>query len=330
MAILENTQQLVQDALFRAGEVPGASEWDSKALDYINREYRALCSGASEFLPEYVNDWWWMRSSGILTILPTFQSGTVDVTQDSTSITFSIAPSVALSLEGYFFRVNDHPDVFKIASHVAGATSATLDSPFTGLGNDAAGFQAAKLTYSLDSSVSALMSPIKSYRDNHQILGLAPERMDALFPLGRYQMTGVPQAFSLEDERTIRFSHGGLNDGMSMRMEYRYRPAVVDLENTALSVPLVPLQFRHVLSDMALVYLYTDKNDDRLVTIGTSVRSTLGAMTRDNKRRHLKIDQRFAQISPRARSNSRGDFYASYSGTTGGVGGSGDIDVLVP
>lgn len=295
MAILDNTQALVDDALFRAGEIPGSSEWDNKALDYITREYRALCAGASEFLPEHVADWWWMRASGVLTILPIYNFGSVSVVQDSDLATFSHLPTIDLT--GRYIKVNEHPDIFIIQE--MNNEVATLDSPYTGPTSVVSAYEAAKLTYALNDNVSALLSPIRKFSDNPQIMGLSPERMDTLFPLGRNTFSGVPQAFCLEDEQTIRFSHGGRTDGVSMRMEYRYRPAVTDLIYDSTNIPLVPIQFRHVLADMALVYLYMDKNDDRLTVIGTSVRSALGAMVRENKRRLSRTDLNMGRIGPR-------------------------------
>lgn len=323
MAILESTDLLIQDALFRAGEVSGASEWDEKALHYINREYRALCAGASEFLPEYITDWWWMRGNGILSIQPIYDAGLIEVTQNSPAITFTDAPSI--SVTGWYFKTEDHPDVFVISSHTAGQATATLDMAYTGPGGDLK-FQTAKLMYDLGVSVQAIMSPIRSFRDNPHIIGLPPERMDILYPIGRTPLAGTPQAFSLENENIIRFSHGGRTDGMSMRMEFRFRPAVSDLANSSSSIPLIPLQFRHVLSDMVLVYLYMDKNDDRMAAIGTSVRSALGAMVRENKRRHIKMDNRFGKILPRTASRRQRD----WSGAGGYSSSDGDIEVLTP
>lgn len=296
MAVLADTQALVNDALFRAGEVPGASEWDAKAMDYINREYRALCSGAHEFLPEYMVDWWWMRARGVLTIKPIYNTGVVDVTTDNNVISFNPAP--AASLAGYRFKIDDWGDQFQIVAHTALSASATLDSPFTGPTVVGTAFRAMKLEYTLDSAVQALLSPVASFAENPQIMGLTPERMDTLFPIGRYT-SGIPLAFSLEDDQTIRFSHGGKTDGTSMRMEYNYRPVVADLVYSASNFPLVPLQYRHVLADMTLVYLMFDKNDDRATAIGTSARSTLGAMAKENSRRLVKMDGYVGKIMPR-------------------------------
>lgn len=296
--VLADAQSLINDALFRAGEIPGASEWDAKAVDYLNREYRALCSGASEFLPEFVHDWWWMRGRGVLTILPVV-TGVALMTTGSATVILSVDPGI--SLTGRRFKIAEHPDVFIVQAHAG--TGVTLDSVYTGPSSAAASYQALKMTYTLDANAQALMSPIVSFRENPQISGMSPERMDELFPLSRL-LSGVPQAFALENEGTIRFSHGGRTDGTSMRMEYSYRPQVQDLINSSSSFPLVPIQHRHVLADMILVYIYNDKNDDRMQVIGTSVRSTLGAMTADNTRRMKKIDRLAGSIQTRA-SNTR-------------------------
>lgn len=301
MAQLESTQQLVNDALFRAGEIPGSSEWDAQALSYLNREYRSLCSGASEFLPEYIHDWWWMRASGVFTLLPIYNTGTVDVVQDSLSATLSIAP--AISLQGYRFKIDEEPDVYVIANHVPLTFGITLDSPYTGITRAAATFMAMKTSYTLATNVDSLMSPMTTYR-GQPIMGYTPERMDALFPQHNVS-AGIPQAFSLENERTIRFDRAGRNDGQGMRVEYRYRPSVTDLINSPTDFPLVPLQFRHVLSDMTLVYLYLDKNDDRATAVGASARSTLGAMAKENIRRLTKMDMHVGRIFARPGNQNR-------------------------
>ena len=62
MANYESTNDLKLDVLFRASETRGgASGWDSKIIDYLNRCYRELATGGSSFLPEYSEDWWRMR-----------------------------------------------------------------------------------------------------------------------------------------------------------------------------------------------------------------------------------------------------------------------------
>lgn len=277
---------LVSDILFRAGEIAGTSEWDTKAVDYLNRVYKALCAGSSEFLPEFIDDWWWMRAGASLILDPVISAGTVSVTNGFSAASFSVPPS--LDVLGWRLKIEGHPDIFSIAS--IGGGTAVLDSIYTGPTNATASYQLLHNIYSLTSAAQAIISPIISFRDNPQLFGTTPERMDFLFPLQRLS-AGIPKAFALSNETTIRFSHGGMDDGTSMRVEYRYRPIAADLANTSSSIPLVPEQYRHILSDMALVYVYTDKNDDRLASVGTAARMGLTAMVRENRRRLTKIDQ---------------------------------------
>lgn len=311
--MFENTKEIKEDVLQRGSESPTSSPYNDQVIRYINRVYRTLCSGASEFLPEYVDDWWWMRSSGILTILPT-QLGALSVTQDSAAITFGIAPTV--SVAGYKIKVDAHPEVFTIATHTALDTAATLDSVYTGPTSGAATYKLMKTSYPLAAAVNALMSPMIGYRGISKIVGVTPERMDDQYPLSALA-PGVPQSFSLESDTTVRFSHGGLLNGQSMRVEYRYRPSVSELTDNTSSLPIVPLQWRHLLSDMALTYLLLDKNDDRSNAIALSARTGLAAMLKENRRRLTKMGGDYTgKIFPRqdAQHSNRIDLLRTSSG----------------
>lgn len=303
---LSNARELKEDVLFRASEPLSGGQWDAKVLDYLNRVYRTLSTGASEFLPEYVEDWWWMRQEAPLLLEPIFTSGTMLVTQGSTAVTFTPAP--AASMAGRRLRIKSGappPDVFVIASHTAAATAATLDGAYTGDTQAAATFEIMKTEYALIAAVQVLMSPINAFQSPDRIFGISPERMDELYPLVRLR-PGIPEAFALEDERTVRFSHGGRTDGKQMRVEYRYRPFVTDLTDSIGSIPLVPTQWMHVLADMALVYILLDKNDDRSNAAALGARSGLGAMLKENRRRNVKMDYLSGHISPRQSAGHRG------------------------
>jgi hypothetical protein len=293
---LSNARELKEDVLFRASESLTGSAWNGKVMDYLNRVYRTLATGASEFLPEFVDDWWWMRASGTLMIEPAYVAGTVVVTQGSASITFNPAPSVDLT--GRRLKIIGFPDLFVIQTHAEDDPIATLDYPYTGDDNVTATFQAMRTEYTIDGAAQVLTSPMIAFRDPHRINGLTPEKMDELYPLALLQ-PGVPHAFCPEDETTIRFSHGGRDDGRTVRIEYRYRPTVEDLTDSMSSIPLVPPQWMHVLGDMALVYVMLDKNDDRSNAAALGARTGLAAMLKENRRRLTKIDHLSGQIVPR-------------------------------
>jgi hypothetical protein len=298
----DTTRDLVNDVLFRCFEPGSSADWGPKVLDYINRTYQTLCSGSSEFLPEYVDDWWWLRDRGVLTLLPAITDGTVEVTEGSAAIVFSDAP--AASTVGYRLRIDNHPEVFEILTHTAASPNAVLDSPYTGDTAAASTYRLMKVTYALDANVQAILGPFIGYRNNHQIIGVSPERMDDLWPLVQLN-PGVPLMFALEDEQTVRFSHGGMDDGKAMRVEYRYRPVIEDLENTDGSIPLVPKQFRQVLSDMAATLVLLDKNDDRSNAVALMARTLLAAMLKENRRRLKKMGaETVGHIYPRL--NRRG------------------------
>lgn len=304
---LSNARELKEDVLFRASESLTGSAWNVKTMDYLNRVYRTLSTGASEFLPEYVEDWWWMRQEASLLLEPVFKTGTLNVVQGSTSIT--ITPAPVNSMAGRRLRITSGtapPDIFVIQAHSAGGSAATLDGAYTGETNAAASFEMMKVEYALGAAVQVLMSPITAFQQPDRITGVAPERMDELFPLVRLR-PGIPQVFCLEDERTVRFSHGGRTDDKQMRVEYRYRPFVADMTDSIGSIPLVPTQWMHVLADMALVYVLLDKNDDRSNAAALGARSGLGAMLKENRRRNTKIDYLSGHIAPRqSRHFSRG------------------------
>lgn len=292
------TRDLKNDILFRASEPGSVADWGSAAIDYLNRVYNTLCAGASEFLPEYVDDWWWLRDRGVLTLLPAITTGTIAVTEGSASVTFSSAP--AASTVGYRLRIDNHPEIFEISAHTAAATAATLDSVYTGDTDAAATYKLMKVTYALDADVQAITGPISGFRNNPQIIGISPERMDDLFPLASIN-PGVPTAFSLESEQSVRFSHGGRDDGKSMRVEYRFRPIVTPLTDSESSIPLVPIQWRHILADMALTYVLLDRNDDRSNAVALAARTGLAGMLKENRRRLKKMGgETVGHIYPRA------------------------------
>lgn len=70
-------------------------------------------------------NWWWNRSVTTVATKPKITTGTVSATLNSTSITLSSAP--AASVLGYKIKIQGRKEVFTIAAHTGGSTSATLN-----------------------------------------------------------------------------------------------------------------------------------------------------------------------------------------------------------
>lgn len=300
MALLTTSADIKDDALFRAGEpTDGTSEYDDKALDWLNRAYRAIWMGGTEFDSDLNEEWWWLKGAGNLILQPTISSGTVSVTENSENITFSAAPSSS-SLAGWFFKVAGESDVYQVSTHNAGGVQMALDSVFTGETDTAATYTLMKLQYDLASDVLRLIAPMRQARQSDwRVFSISKERMLTEFPLNLIQ-TGTPTYFFPVDEDTVQFNRAGDGNGNYIRLDYDYLKKPDDLADDT-AEPLVPIQYRYLLADSLLFWLMMDKEDSRTDAQGLVVRAGLRAMKRENERRWAEMaDEHFARIYPRA------------------------------
>ena len=176
MANYTFSRDLIDDALFRCGEsTDGSSDYETAALRYLNRAYQALWMGGAEIDPTYDEIWWWLFTKGILTLEGKITAGTVSVTKNSTSITFSTPPAPLLesTVTDWFFRTDDsNGDTFQIAQHTAASATATLDSVYTDENSGTKTYRLFKLDYPLASDLLHLAEPMEAYQtDSGKIQG---------------------------------------------------------------------------------------------------------------------------------------------------------------
>lgn len=302
MANYTTGTDLVTDILFRANEpTDGTSDFDSVALQYLNRAYQGIWSGGSELVPEVMEVWWWLRKDdqGVLTLDPVTDTGTVSVTNNSASITFSSAP--AASQAGFHLKVDSHADVFIISSHTAAAVDATLESVYTGTTDTTASFKAMHLDYDLASDLLYLNSPFIAFQDSREEIPVIPlDTMRAKWPLNEVG-SGVPRNAAFIGERKVRFSHyGGTSSIDLIKIDYEYTHEPTDLLDSS-AEPLVPRQYRKILTDWATAYLLADKDDDKASAFLRVAATGLQAMARENRKRmNLAAGtETFGRIFPR-------------------------------
>lgn len=307
MTTLQYTSDLMNDVLFRAGEpTDGSSDFNTQALEYLNRAYRALWSGGGELDKNINEPWLWLRKDppGTLILNPIVDTGSVTVTNNSTTITFSSPPSA--SMANRFFKVDTHPDVFRISAHTASSATATLDTVYTGASGSGLTFRVFQLEYTLANDVLQIVSPMRAYANNQfDIDGTDLKNMDHEYPLNIAE-TGCPSQFAQVTDTKVRFNKaGGATATELIRVEYDYTYKPADLANTANEEPVVPLKYRQVLADYALFMLWTIKNDSRAEALGLQAKAGLQAMVNDNRGRLTEISFSYGKIIPRPGNKTR-------------------------
>lgn len=309
MSNIRFTSDVLDYILFRAGEpTDGTSDFEAQALIEINRAYRAIWMGGGELTPDVNEPWLWLKKDppGTLTLQPVVDAGTVDVTNNSASITFGTPP--AASMAGRFFRTDDKSDVFRVLSHTGGAGAATLDSVYTGETNAAATFRVMKMEYDLAADILRPIAPMRVHGyNNHRVEGVDLTSLDRDYPL-RDAVGGIPDKFALVTETKVRFNAYGGDEATDLfRVEYDYLVKPADLTNSGSEEPLVPLEHRQVLADAALFFVFQSKSDTRAE--GSAKQAALGvrAMQRDNQARFAQIGgETVGRVYTRGRGFARG------------------------
>jgi hypothetical protein len=301
MANYTTSQDLVNDILTRGHELnDGTSDFDTDVVTYLNRAYLGLLRGGSELDPEVDEEWDWLRADdqGVLTLNPVIDTGTISVTNSSTTVTFSSAPTP--SVAGRHFKVDDHADVFIISSHTATGTGATLESVYTGSTDTAASYRVMQLDYALASDVMGLSSQMTSYQDGRmKIKGVNLDIMDERWPKNELG-SGVPHNFAMITDQSVRFSHyGGTSSTDLIKVDYEYLKLPSDLADDT-NNPIVPREYRYILADWALSFLFAAKDDIKAGDAAALAQRGLRAMAKQNRRRMVKRSGgAYAKIQPR-------------------------------
>lgn len=152
MAQFRTSADILDEILLKSGEpTNGNSPFESRAVTYANKVHHAIIGGGNIFNLNVDEPWVWARSHSpiVIELMPAYTTGSVSCTQDSISITFSVAPTS--SLEGWHFQVNGKGTVYKITQHTASSTSAVIDSAFVSDTNSYS-FRAFQLDYKIQPS----------------------------------------------------------------------------------------------------------------------------------------------------------------------------------
>lgn len=294
------TADLIDSALFNANEATdGSSDYEAKALEYLNRAYQSVIMGGAEFTGKEPEPWWWLRKTGIFTLQPA-ETGTVTVTQDSTTVTFSAAPAV--TRVGWYLKTTD-ADVYQIATHTGGVATATLDSPYTGETGDKT-YTLMRLDYDLETDLIELLDPMKGYRQNvtgeYRITGADQDALESEWPLAQVD-EGYPTRYTLVTDKKVHFNR---YPPERIRLDYVYLYQPADLTNSVSEEPAIPYAHRKVLADICATYILNDKDDAKANNMGLIAKTGLEAMIKQNRAKWArtgKVGYIYARQGKRAR-----------------------------
>ena len=122
------------DLVAAVREELGIQSSDTNAINRIKRDINLVYQ---EITAE--KNWWWLEGHTTIQVPAYINAGTVSVTQGSSSITFSSAPTA--SQKGKLFSVDGFNEIYVIDSHTAGATTAKISEFFAGTTNATANYK---------------------------------------------------------------------------------------------------------------------------------------------------------------------------------------------
>ena len=316
MANYTSTEDLKKEALHKAGELTdGTSEYNSKAIEYLNLAHLEILSGGNEFKIELGEPWPWAKSKYPITLVlkPKHDTGTITLTQDSTSGTFSNAPTS--SLAGWYLKVDGREDYFRIATHTANATAFTIDTEYTGESGSGLSYKAYKLDYDISPSngLLRLLSPIRVHRyqdgqDHKRNVNIISEsEFHENYPLSLIQ-DGVPTRATIihhdtdNGTATIRFNK---IVGERVKLEIDYIGIPSDLTDSSSSIPLVPRQHRVALCYMAAYWLLVDKEDTKAPEMYQLAQGQLEGLVQGFRKEQAQMSKRTFELTPRPSQTAR-------------------------
>lgn len=237
---LANIETRVANAL----RIPTSNTTEMAKVDaLINAVYREIYS---------IHDWWWLVKRGVINMAADYTTGTVSVTNNSTTATLSAAPTGQPSFAGRVLIVTGNQDsgaVYRIDTNTAESATLTLDAAYTGTTDTAAGYAIYQDSYSLATDVGKLLN-VKRYGYIPSMRAISPDEMHELKAADA--STGKPDVYTVLDFATTgdpttarRLVIHPYPDDL-YRLEYHYK-RTLNTELATSNKPLLPDEYRELL-----------------------------------------------------------------------------------
>lgn len=275
MAQFDFGKDVLINVLSRSNELAiGLANRETEAKAYIQAAYISVLA---EGFP-----WVFARKTppGVLVTVAEITAGSVTVTQDSITITLTNAP--AASVAGYKFFIDNDPVLYRIATHTAASTSATLDTAYiaaTGAGKSYHIFQD-EYTLATD-----FLRPVnkKFLKASDAINTIELTNQAELDGFRRLLWSGseYPQKCAFIADDKVRLWPWPT---FKKRWEYAYlyHPGVLDFTGAGAGDTLIiqPAEDRVVVALMAVGNILLDKDDSRAETFLIGAQAKISSMKR--------------------------------------------------
>lgn len=216
---------------------------DGTSVARIKRDINMIY--LSEVMDYKNRAWWWARQDTNISTFAKFDTGTVSLTGDSTTVTFSDAPTI--SLAGYYIKVTGLAHVIKISSHTASTTTATLEKAWVDDDVTGVGFKCWKDYAALPSTMKDVIQVLHDKKK----FPLSAENSSAFEekrnPYPDYE--GYPQIYNTGDfdadgNRIITWYPACSDTRVILRVEGRQEAPKLNADDDE---PLMPIEDRIVL-----------------------------------------------------------------------------------
>lgn len=179
-----NFLQMKQDLADRLSSFDETISADATRLGrWINRAQDNICLAWN---------WPFNRQLDIIQTVPDYSTGTINVTSNTATVTFSSGPSD--SLTNRFIKFDSLSDWYQITSHTAGSTTAVINPTYAGATLTGSAFLVRKFRYGLTSNALTVLD-VKIASNFKNLISLSPMMTDMMVQMT--SGTGTPTAYFL-------------------------------------------------------------------------------------------------------------------------------------
>ena len=249
------TYTQIEERVMNALRIPTSNSTERvKVQAVINEVYRDICAK---------QDWWWLKKKTSIATTPKFETGTVSVTQNSTTITFSTIPTMTmldgstgsqLNIRGYTLSIptgsSDPLPLYYIdAPYTIGSVNAVLESVYTNETDSAASFRLYQDQYRLPADCGKVLS-FQRFGEVQPARRVGIEEMKQIKQYDRRE--GRPELYTVfdfvdtGDPTARRYLQIHPFPDVQYRMEIWYKQNL-NTELTGQDQPFIPDDYRQVL-----------------------------------------------------------------------------------